>query len=466
VVINLAQTKALAITILVAVVFAALGYLAGQMTAPQTGATVTVTSYATVTSYVTVAQTVTPTTPPVAVPEKITIGLTLGLSGAYSYASTQGLRGIQIAVKWINEVYGGINLGGKKVKIELKYYDDQSNKELVPSLYEQLIKVDKVDFLLGPYGSPLVFVAAPVAEKYGKLMINWMGTSDVIHEQGYKMIVMVSTHSGSQMKPAMEMVKSLDPNAKVAIIYKEDEHNRLLAQGARETAKQLGLQVVFDKSYPVDIKDFTPIFTEMATYKPDVIVICPHEADGILAATQLAELNINAKLMIMGFVPSLASFKKALGNLAEGWAGTNQWSVGASYTPDDAKALGYEWFGPTEEEVLNLYKQIAPPEDFPSEHTGAGAAAVLILAKAIEKAQSLDPQVVRNTLNTMKVMTFYGPFQIDPTTGKQIAHKEILSQWQQGKFVPIWPPEIALSKPVYPIPTWDEKRQGKQAVPP
>jgi len=319
--------------------------------------------------------------------------------------------------------------------------------------------------LLGPYSSPLVFVAAPVAEKYGKLMINWMGTGDVIHEQGYKMIVMVSTHSSAQMKPAIEMIKHLDPNAKIAIIYKEDEHNRYLAKGAREAAQALGIQIVYDRSYPVDIKDFTPIFTEMAMYKPDVIILCSHEADGILAAQQLAELNIDAKLMIMGFVPGLASFRKALGNLAEGWVGTVQWAPGASYTPEIAKAMGYEWFGPTEEEVLELYRQIAPPEEFPSEHTAAGAAAVLILAKAIEKAQSLDPLVVRNVLNTMKVMTFFGPFEIDPATGKQIAHKEILAQWQQGKYVPIWPPEVARSKPVYPIPTWDEKRAGKQAVP-
>jgi len=65
----------------------------------------------------------------------------------------------------------------------------------------------------------------------------------------------------------------------------------------------------------------------------------------------------------------------------------------------------------------------------------------------------------------MKLATFYGLYQIDPTTGKQIAHKEILSQWQGGRFVAIRPPEIATSWPVYPIPTWDEKRQGAQALP-
>jgi len=400
-----------------------------------------------------------------AIPDKIVIGMTVGLSGSYSFASTQGLYGVMVGVNWINNVYGGINLDGKKVKIELKYYDDQSNNQLVPSLYEQLITVDKVDFLLAPYGSNLAFVAAPVAEKYGKLMINWMGTSDTVHLQGYKMIVMVSTHSSQQMKPAIEMIKSLDPNATIAIIYKNDEHNTYLAQGALNATKAYGLHVVYYKSYPIDTKDFTALFTEMSTYKPDVVILCSHESDGILAAQQLAQLNINAKLMIMGFVPQLNSFRQALGNLAEGWVGTNQWLLGSSYTPEIAKATGYEWFGPTENEMLQLYRQIAPSNLTPSEQTAAGVAAVLVLAKAIEKAQSLDSLAVRNALNNMKIMTFYGPFQIDPTTGMQIAHKEILGQWQQGKYVTIWPPEIAKSKPVFPIPTWDEKRQGVQAIP-
>jgi branched-chain amino acid transport system substrate-binding protein len=95
----------------------------------------------------------------------------------------------------------------------------------------------------------------------------------------------------------------------------------------------------------------------------------------------------------------------------------------------------------------------------------SGAAAVLILVKAIEKAQSLDPMAVRKVLGEMHLITFFGEYKIDPVTGIQIAHKMILVQWQKGNLVVVWPPEVAKSKLVFPIPTWAEKKAGKQATP-
>jgi branched-chain amino acid transport system substrate-binding protein len=458
-------SKVYVIVAIVLILIAGLsGYIIGQNTSSALVQTVTVekTVVRTVTQQVTQQPT---EQPQQTIPDKIVVGFTVGLTGPFALASTQGLWGIQAATKWVNDVYGGIKIGGKRVKIELKYYDDQSSKDLVPSLYERLITVDKVDFLLGPYSSPLVYVAAPVTEKYGKLMINWMGASDAIHEQGYRYVVAVLTLATEQMRTAVGMIKQLDPRAKLAIVFKEDEFNRFIGMGARKAAQELGLQVVFFKSYPIDIKDFTPIFTEMAATKPDVIIIGSHETDGILAAKQLSELNINAKMIIMTFVPGFLSFRQALGNLAEGFAGTQQWEPVASYKPEDAMKKGFEWFGPTGNEFLELYKSVAKPGEKPTEHAGAGAAAILVLAKAIEAAQSLDQRAVREALNRLNIMTFFGPFKIDPATGKQIAHEELVAQWQGGKYVVIWPPEVATSKPVYPIPTWDEKRQGKQAMP-
>jgi branched-chain amino acid transport system substrate-binding protein len=88
-----------------------------------------------------------------------------------------------------------------------------------------------------------------------------------------------------------------------------------------------------------------------------------------------------------------------------------------------------------------------------------------MLVKAIEIAQSLDQKAVREAMNKMDILTFFGRLKIDPTTGKQIGHEMFATQWQGGKLKIIWPPEVATSKPVYPIPTWDEKRQGKEAIP-
>jgi len=89
------------------------------------------------------------------------------------------------AVKWVNEVYGGVKLYGKKIPLELRCYDDESKKGLVISYVEMLITVDMLNFLVAPYSSLLAFAAAPVAKKYRVLMVKSRGASDYINEQGF-----------------------------------------------------------------------------------------------------------------------------------------------------------------------------------------------------------------------------------------------------------------------------------------
>jgi amino acid/amide ABC transporter substrate-binding protein, HAAT family (TC 3.A.1.4.-) len=60
-------------------------------------------------------------------------------------------------------------------------------------------------------------------------------------------------------------------------------------------------------------------------------------------------------------------------------------------------------------------------------------------------------------------MTFYGVIKIDPATGSQVGHEMVLGQWQNGRFVIVWPQEAAEARLYYPLPTWDEKRAGKTA---
>jgi branched-chain amino acid transport system substrate-binding protein len=460
---SVSSTAIIAIVVVVIIVAVAGIYLASRGGAPSTTTPTTTTTQKTTSPTTTVTNTT--QTCSFTPPDKIVIGLSISLTGSYALTGQQGLWGMQAAINYINNVSGGINLCGKKVKLELKYYDDQSSKDLVPSLYERLITVDKVNVLLGPYGSPLALAAAPVAEKYGMLLVGWMSNSDKLTSQGFKFFVMVPALASTLWKEALDMVKHLDPNATIAILYKEDEFNTMVAQGAKNYTTIYGLKLVYFRSYPTDITDFTPIFNELSVTKPDVILICSHESDGMLAMQQLIQLNINAKLIGIAIAASLPNFYNTYKTNAEGIIDGTHWTPYVSWSPDVAKQLGYQWIGPTESEFLTLFHQIAGSNNNPSYHAAAGFASILLLAKAIETSQSLNQTVLRETFNNMKVMTIYGPFQIVPNTGAQIGHMILVGQWQNGKFNIVWPPGAANSKPVYPIPTWSEKASGVLATP-
>ncbi|MEM3831735.1 MAG: amino acid ABC transporter substrate-binding protein [Sulfolobales archaeon] len=422
----------------------------------------------TLTTPLTPITTLTPTltsTPEIKIPGKIVVGLTISLSGTYAKEGQMGLLGLQTAVKWVNEIYGGVRIGGKHVPIEIKYYDDESSRDLVVSLYERLITVDKVNFLLGPYSSPLAFAAAPVAERYKMVFVNWGGASDLINQQGYKYVVTTWSQATRYHAASLEFLAKVDPTVKrIAILYADDEFDRMVADGARKKAQELGFTIVFDRSFPQDIKDFTSILIELKAANPEVILAATHFADGLLLTKQLADLRIDVKFLSLTVAPTVPDYYASLGILAEGIVFPSHWEPGVKYNPEVASKLGLEFFGPTSDEFYKLFLNISKGQE-PSYHAASAAAALILLIKAIESAQSLDQDAVREAFNRMDIMTFFGRFKIDPATGYQIGHSMVLGQWQNGKKVIIWPLEAATSKYYYPIPTWEEKLAGKKAIP-
>jgi branched-chain amino acid transport system substrate-binding protein len=266
------------------------------------------------------------------------------------------------------------------------------------------------------------------------------------------------------MAPVLDLISSLDPTAKrVALIWKSDEFNRIVMEGVRSKAQTLGFTIVYDKSFPIGTLDFTPLLVELAVVKPDIIITGTHFADGLAITKQLADMGINAKLIAVNVAPSVPDYYKSLGTLAEGIVFPSEWEPGVWWGPDYAKKLGVEFFGPTPQEFHVMF--LAMHGEEPTEYSASLANAIILLVKAIEVAQSLDQKAVREAFNKLDIVTFFGRFKIDPETGFQIGHQSVIGQWQDGRKVIIWPPDVATGKPYYPVPTWEEKRAGKKAVP-
>ncbi len=161
---------------------------------------------------------------------------------------------------------------------------------------------------------------------------------------------------------------------------------------------------------------------------------------------------------------TLPAFYQALGAKAEGVAGPAQWEFGAKYSPEEAKKAGIEWYGPTNDWWVKAAKEFSGGED-PDYHAAGGGVVPLVYARAVEVANSVDPDKVRAAFNKLHLMTFFGDFKIDPETGLQTAHSMVSVQWQNGKKVIVWPQAAATGKLYYPMPTFAERAKGKKAIP-
>lgn len=386
--------------------------------------------------------------PPPPKKEEIVIGCSIGLTGRYAETGRFCLNGIMLWSEWIN-AQGGIYVKeyGRKLPVRIIYYDDKSEKETAVKLYEKLCTEDKVDFTLGPYASDMVFAASPISDKYKRICISYMGASESIFERGLKYVIGVLTPASLYFDTTLRMAATLDPKPRtVAILHTTELFSITAAKGAEKIAKELGFEVVYMEGYEKDAKDLTPLLSKAKALKAEILLGATYFPDSVLMVRQCKEIDYNPKIYSLLIGPLLKDFYDVLGKDAEYVFGSSEWEVGAGYKPD---------FGPTPKEFAEMH--VKRYGYIPSYHAAAAFAGCLILQKGIEEAGSLDNDKVRETLGKLKFTTLFGPWQIDPKTGLQIAHRNVLTQWQKGKLVVVYPYEIAEAKLLYPTPTWAER---------
>ena len=84
--------------------------------------------------------------------DTIRFDASLPLTGALSIYGKRVRDGYDFYAKHVNDI-GGIDVAGRKFKVAITYYDDESKTDTALKLYEKLITEDKIKYLLDPYGS-------------------------------------------------------------------------------------------------------------------------------------------------------------------------------------------------------------------------------------------------------------------------------------------------------------------------
>jgi len=382
----------------------------------------------------------------------ILIGFTASKTGKLNVEATRQINGINLWVEQVNKA-GGIKMpDGSKIKVETKYYDDESNKDRVQELYTRLISTDHADFLVSPYSSGLADAAAVIAQQYKKIMIAAGASSDSTYKKGYTLVYMAYTPASRYLTGAVDLLLKLDPKAnKMAIIHENDKFSTDVVNGLKKYAEGKKFTVGLFEGYDSGTTDFAPFINKIPK-GVDAVMGGGHFADTTTFARQLYEKKVATKMIALLVAPPEPKFAE-LGEACIGVIGSSQWEPMAKYSPEAAKAEGVEWYGPTVPEFIKLYAEKYGKEE-PSYHSAGGYAAGLILQKAIETAGSTETDKVKAAIDQENMFTFYGRIKFD--TGKlhglQEGHEMIYIQWQKNKDgkpekVAVWPPAAATGKP-------------------
>jgi branched-chain amino acid transport system substrate-binding protein len=385
----------------------------------------------------------------------VVIGFTASQTGKLNVEGMRQINGLNLCIEQVNKA-GGIKLAdGTVVKLATKFYDDESNKDRVQELYTRLINVDKADFLVSPYSSGLADAAAVIAQQYKRVIVTAGAASDSTHKKGYTLVYQMYTPASRYLTGTIDMMGQVDPKSKkVAIVYEKDKFSTDVVTALKEYAEKKGYNVALFEGYDSGNTDFAPFINKFPA-DVDAILGGGHFSDGTTFARQLSEKKVKAKMIALLVATPEPQFAE-LGDAAVGVIGPTQWEPDVKYNPEEAKKANLEWYGLSVADFIAAYK--AKYQEDPSYHSAGGYAAGLILQKAMEVANSTETEKVKEALDKLDLLTFYGHVKFDPTPklhGLQAGHDMIYIQWQKGeggklaKQV-VWPPEAKTAEVMYP----------------
>ena len=325
---------------------------------------------------------------------------------------------------WVTQVNerGGLKMkDGSMRKVELIEYDDRTNPGETIKAVERLATQDKADFIVAPYGTGLNLAAAPVFAKYGYPQIAVSSITDKGPEltKRYPTLFLTLGNTTAFANSVADILKKLVDEGKigkkVAMVNVADAFGIELAEAARPIFKQHGLEIVYDKSYPLGTQDLSPVMKGAKAANPDAFVAFSYPPDTFALAEQAKIENLNVKAYYSAVATCFPAFGNKFGSSAEGILGAG------GINPDAPEMKGY----------FETHKKL----------TGVDAdywagpvtyASLQVLEQAIEGTGGVDKAAVTDYIKKHSFKTVLGDWAFK---NQVIENYWTVGQWQGGKFV-------------------------------
>jgi branched-chain amino acid transport system substrate-binding protein len=197
----------------------------------------------------------------------------------------------QLAVEKIN-ANGGIN--GKK--LELVVEDGAANGKTAATAMKKLIEVDEVRIVLGGHNTPESLSIAPIAQANNVLMLASITTSPGLTNAG-DFVFRTSPVSTVQAVLDARYAFNKAGVKSFAIVFEQTDYARPIAEKMKEEFSNKGGQVVLFESYSPGTTDFKSLLALVKNKNPDAVFLSAQSPDSAFNfVKQLTELGINAKL--------------------------------------------------------------------------------------------------------------------------------------------------------------------------
>lgn len=363
--------------------------------------------------------------------QPIRIGSTLSLTGPLAQTSIIHKLAGDIFVDDLNKRGG---LLGRPV--EWTVLDDQSKPDVTRTLYERLITVDKVDLIIGPYGTASILAAIGVAQRYQKMIVH--GTMGIPHLATFDMQFSANTAGAEPNRTYPEIVfdaykNSAVPPKTVLIATSKFPSTQFVAEGARDVAKTRGLDVVGYLEYDFGTRDFGPIAARIKDADPDLLFVGAIGIDANLMLEALTKLEYRPKRHFYLY--------PAPGPLALLPAGK---FATAQATFEDQPPFNTSPSGAFFAKAFNERAKAAQlPYPYADTQASGTYCSWQVLEAAVVGTKSLDDKKLAAWLRDNEVDTINGVRDFKGKFNTSRQDLQVVRQVQNGRWVVVWPAKMA-----------------------
>ena len=313
--------------------------------------------------------------------DTIKIGVFLPLTGQNAFGGQLELEGVQMAAKENPTVLGK--------KVELFVVDNKSDKVESANAVKRLIEKEKVQAIIGTYGSSLAMAGGEVSEKAGIPQVGTSCTNPLV-TQGKKYIFRVCFIDPYQGAGAATYAyKTLGLKKAAMLVDVANDYSVGLSKYFNKSFTKLGGQVVSTLNYQSGDQDFTAQLTKIISEKPDVLFIPSYFAEGAIIMKQAKELGATFKIM-GGDAMDNPKITDIGGSAVEGFVHTT-----FPYDPSMKNMT------PMAKKFTDGWKAQYPGKE-PNVNAALGYDAYMIILDAITRAGKADPESIAQALAATK----------------------------------------------------------------
>jgi len=390
----------------------------------------------------------------------IKIGTIFPLTGPVATAGQRCKAAVETAAEIINNKYPNIKvplaaqegiLGG--YKIVLVNTDSQGKPDVGKAEAERLINQEGVWALIGSYNSSVSMPASFVAERAKKIFMCGASSSAALTQRNMKYFFRTASTDEVESHEFVEVMKWLNKTQKNAklntlgIIYENSVFGKHAAEEAKKAAAAGGFKVVADVPFNPGATNLDSEVQTLKSKNPDALFGAVLGADYSLMVKTMKKMNWIPKASLnycSGYQDPVIA--KQLGPDADYFMGST------GYSPQFADIM------PAVAEVEKIFKTKTGGVPFDSDSIQE-AIALFVLAQAIEKSKSLDPEVVAKTLHANvwpSPLSLSGKVAFAPGGQNRMA-LSIVTQLQGGEYKRVFPKEKADTKVIFPMKPWDKR---------